>query len=122
MKIALPSRDSNVDQHFGNCQCFTILGIDDRKNIVSEEVLTPPPGCGCKSNIVPQLARMGVSVMLAGNMGGGAVNVLASHGIQVVRGCAGNIREVAQAWLAGRVDDSGASCQSHHEGACHDHS
>ena len=118
MKIALPSNGNEVDEHFGHCQCFTILEVDDQK-IVSEEVLTPPPGCGCKSNIVPQLARMGVSVMLAGNMGGGAVNVLASNGIQVVRGCSGNVREVAQAWLAGRVGDSGASCHSH--GGCPGH-
>ncbi len=94
---------------------------DDKNTIVSQEVLTPPPGCGCKSDIVPQLARLGDSVMLAGNMGGGAVNVLANHGIQVIRGCSGSVREVAQAWLAGRVDDSGASCQSHHSGACHEH-
>ena len=64
---------------------------------------------------------MGVSVMLAGNMGDGAVNILASSGIQVVRGRAGDVREVAQAWLAGTVDDSGASCQSHESGSCPEH-
>ncbi|MCY2987125.1 MAG: NifB/NifX family molybdenum-iron cluster-binding protein [Planctomycetota bacterium] len=122
MKIALPSDGTEVDQHFGHCQSFTILGIDDENKIVSEEVLTPPPGCGCKSNIVPQLARMGVSVMLAGNMGGGAVNVLASNGITAIRGCSGNVHEVARAWLAGRVDDSGTSCQSHASGGCPEHS
>jgi predicted Fe-Mo cluster-binding NifX family protein len=119
MKIALPSNGTQVDEHFGHCQCFTIFEVDDQHKIVSEDVLTPPPGCGCKSNIVPQLARMGISVMLAGNMGGGAVNILIGNGIEVVRGCSGNVREVAQAWLAGRVDDSGASCQSH--GGCPGH-
>jgi predicted Fe-Mo cluster-binding NifX family protein len=109
-----------VDEHFGHCQCFTIFEVDDQNQIVGEQTLTPPPGCGCKSNVVPQLARMGVSVMLAGNMGGGAVNVLASHGIRVVRGCTGNVREVAQAWLAGQVADSGSSC-SHHAGGCGEH-
>ena len=122
MKIALPSDGSKVDEHFGHCQCFTIFSVDDENKIVSQETLTPPPGCGCKSSIVPQLATMGVSVMLAENMGGGAVNVLASNGIQVVRGCAGDVREVAQAWLAGKVDDSGASCQSHGDGDCSEHS
>ena len=120
MKIALPSQGTEVDEHFGHCQSFTIFGVDEN-NIVSEEVLTPPPGCGCKSNIVPQLASMGVTVMLAGNMGGGAVSLLASHGIEVVRGCSGNVREVARAWLAGKVDDSGASCQSHGSEGCSGH-
>jgi predicted Fe-Mo cluster-binding NifX family protein len=122
MKIALPSNGTEVDEHFGHCQCFTIFEVDDENKIVSEETLTPPPGCGCKSNIIPQLAGMGVSVMLAGNMGGGAVNVLASNGIKVVRGCSGNVRAVAQEWLAGRVNDSGASCQSHGSGGCPEHS
>ncbi len=122
MKIALPSNGTHVDEHFGHCQCFTIFDVDDENKIVAEETLTPPPGCGCKSNVVPQLAGMGVSVMLAGNMGGGAVNVLASNGIKVIRGCSGNVREVAQAWLAGKVNDSGAGCQSHGSGGCPEHS
>ena len=70
MKIALPSDGHEIDAHFGHCQSFTIFTIDENK-IVAEETFTPPPGCGCKSNVVPQLAQMGVSVMLAGNMGGG---------------------------------------------------
>ncbi len=122
MRIALPSNGTEVDEHFGHCQCFTIFTIDDENKIVSEEVLTPPAGCGCKSNIVPQLAGMGVTVMLAGNMGGGAVNILASNGIRVIRGCSGDVREVAQAWLAGNVRDSGASCQAHNSGGCSGHS
>lgn len=119
MKIALPSDGHEIDAHFGHCQSFTIFTIDENK-IVAEETFTPPPGCGCKSNVVPQLAQMGVSVMLAGNMGGGAVNVLASAGIQVVRGCAGDVRQAAEAWLAGQVADSGVGC-SGHEGGCPGH-
>lgn len=122
MRIALPSNGVEVDGHFGHCQSFTIFDVDDQNKIVAEEVLTPPPGCGCKSSIVPQLASMGVSVMLAGNMGGGAVSVLASNGIKVVCGCSGNVRDVAQAWLAGRIVDSGAGCQSHGAGGCPGHS
>ncbi len=121
MKIALPSDGQQVDEHFGHCQSFTIFAVDDAKKIVSEETLTPPPGCGCKSNIVPQLAEMGVSVMLAGNMGGGAVSILGSHGIKVVRGCAGDVRQVAEAWLEGKVDDSGVGCQSHGPDGCPGH-
>jgi predicted Fe-Mo cluster-binding NifX family protein len=121
MKIALPSNGRDVDEHFGHCQCFTIFDVDNGNTIVSEETLTPPPGCGCKSNIIPELAAMGVSVMLAGNMGGGAVNLLTSNGIEVIRGCSGEVHEVARAWLAGKVVDSGAGCQSHGAGGCPNH-
>ncbi len=121
MKIALPSNGTHVDEHFGHCESFTIFDVDDQKQIVSEETLTPPPGCGCKSSIVPQLAGMGVSVMLAGNMGQGAVHILGDNGIKVVRGCTGNVREVAQSYLSGNVDDSGTSCESHGDGGCPGH-
>ena len=113
MKIALPSRGNQVDGHFGHCEYFTVFSVDENKHIVSEERVDPPAGCGCKSNIVSILSEMGVSVMLAGNMGGGAVNVLNSHGIEVYRGCSGELRTVAESWLAGNINDSGAGCNSH---------
>ena len=116
MKIALPSANDKVDGHFGHCETFAIFTVDENRKIVSEEKLVPPPGCGCKSNIVPQLATMGVKVMLAGNMGQGAVNKLEASGIQVVRGCSGDLRAVVEAWLAGHVADSGVGCVAHEHG------
>ena len=113
MKIALPSRGNQVDGHFGHCEHFTVFTVDDSNKIVSEERIDPPAGCGCKSNIVSTLAEMGVKVMLAGNMGGGAVNVINAHGIKVYRGCTGELREVAEAWLAGKINDSGVGCEAH---------
>lgn len=121
MKIALPSDGKQVDAHFGHCQCFSIVTVDEDNNITSQETLTPPPGCGCKSNIIPELASMGVTVMLAGNMGDGAASMLASSGIQTIRGCAGDVRDVVEAWLARKIEDSGASCQSHGEEGCPGH-
>lgn len=113
MKIALPSRGNQVDGHFGHCEYFTIYSVDENKKIISEERIDPPSGCGCKSNVVSILAEKGVKVMLAGNMGGGAVNVLSSHGIEVYRGCSGELREVAESWLAGNINDSGSGCDAH---------
>ena len=113
MKIALPSRGNQVDGHFGHCEYFTVFSVDDNNKILAEERVDPPAGCGCKSNIVSILSEMGVSVMLAGNMGNGAVSVLNSHGIKVYRGCSGDIREVAQSWLDGKISDSGMGCNAH---------
>lgn len=110
MKIALPSKGNDVDGHFGHCEFFTILTLDDAKKIVETETVTPPPGCGCKSNIVSTLVEKGVSVLLAGNMGQGAVNLLEASNIQVVRGCAGKIEDVVAQWLAGNVQDQQIVC------------
>jgi len=113
MKIALPSNQNQIDEHFGHCEYFTVFTIDDQKKILSEEKITPPAGCGCKSNIAVTLAEKGVKLMLAGNMGQGAVNVLNSNGIDVLRGCSGNVKDVTESWLAGNLKDSGIACVQH---------
>ena len=119
MKIALPSRQDMIDDHFGHCEYFTVFTIDDNsREITAQEILASPEGCGCKSNIAYILSDMGVTVMLAGNMGDGAVNVLKSAGIEVLRGCSGDVREVALTWLKGSLTDSGDSCREHEHG-CH---
>jgi predicted Fe-Mo cluster-binding NifX family protein len=120
MKIALPSRENQIDEHFGHCDHFTVFTIDERNKITVEEKIASPAGCGCKSNIAQVLAEQGVKIMLAGNMGQGAVNVLGSHGISVLRGCSGNVKAVAESWLSGNVQDNGINCTQHEHG-CHDH-
>jgi predicted Fe-Mo cluster-binding NifX family protein len=121
MKIASPTSGKEIDGHFGHCETFTIFTIDDEKEIVGEEILKPPSGCGCKSTIIPELASRGVSIMLAGNMGEGARQILENNGIKVFRGCSGGARENVKAWLAGAINDSGAGCNAHGGGECGHH-
>lgn len=113
MKIALPTRDGQIDDHFGHCDHFTLMTLDEEKNIVKIEKMESPEGCGCKSDIAPILADKGVSVMLAGNMGEGAVRVLAASKIRVVRGCSGPIDDVAAKWIAGDLQDNLITCDHH---------
>ena len=119
MKIALPSRDGQVDAHFGHCELFTIFTLDDAKSIIKEEKITPPPGCGCKSNMASTLADMGVTILLGGNMGQGAINLLRDNHIQVIRGCSGKLGEVVAKWAEGTLTDSATVCDDH--GSCSNH-
>lgn len=117
MKIALPSRENKIDDHFGHCEYFTVLTVDlSAKKIVDSQVVSSPAGCGCKSNIAQTLSKMGVTLMLAGNMGEGAVRVLKNSGIDVLRGCSGDIKAVANSWLQGTLVDSGDCCHEHEHG------
>lgn len=113
MKIALPATGNKVDGHFGHCEQFVVFTVNESKEITAQQRIDPPCGCGCKSNIVAILADMGVTVMLAGNMGEGAVQVLGQAGIQVVRGCQGDVTEVVRAYLDGAIADSGIGCHQH---------
>ena len=114
MKIALPSRGNQIDDHFGHCEYFTVFTVDtDKKEIIDSQNVPSPAGCGCKSNIAQTLSEMDVKLMLAGNMGEGAVNVLNNSGIDVIRGCSGDVKAVALKWLEGSLVDSGDSCHEH---------
>lgn len=119
MKLALPTQGNLVDEHFGHCQEFTVYTIDENKNIAKKESVPSPDGCGCKSNIASVLAEMGVTLVLAGNMGQGAVNALNASGITVVRGCSGNIETVTKDWLAGKIQDNVQVCSGHGHDCAH---
>ena len=122
MKIAVPTKENNqVDNHFGHCVFYTIYTVENNE-VTTKDTLPSPQGCGCKSGIVNVLHQMGVNVMPAGSMGAGALNVLSSNGIEVVRGCSGDIDELVTAYLAGGIADSGIGCAAHEDGhECHHH-
>ena len=109
MKIAVPTRDGRVDDHFGHCAYYTIFDIIDGE-IRNVSRLASPEGCGCKSGIAPVLKQMGVAVMLAGNMGQGAKNVLEAQRIEVIRGCSGDVEELVKAYLAKMVINASIPC------------
>ncbi|MCU0378218.1 MAG: NifB/NifX family molybdenum-iron cluster-binding protein [Bacteroidales bacterium] len=121
MKIALPTRGNFIDDHFGHCDSYTVFKINENDEIESRETIRAETGCGCKSGIAAVLKEKGVEVMLAGNMGDGAVNVLQRHDIAVFRGCRGDVTEVTMAFLRGELNDSGVSCSHHHGEGGHGH-
>jgi predicted Fe-Mo cluster-binding NifX family protein len=113
-KIALPVTFTNqIDSHFGHCEMYSIYSVSDTNEILGIETLNSEQGCGCKSNIAGTLAAGGVTVMLAGGIGNGAIQVLGNHGIEVIRGCSGNATEEVKKFLSGTLADSGESCRQH---------
>ena len=112
MRIAVPTRDGRVDDHFGHCDHYTVFTVENNA-IVETFDLPSPQGCGCKSGIAADLQQLGVEVMLAGNMGEGAKNKLESHNIKVIRGCKGDIEAVVKGYLLGFIMDSGEGCDHH---------
>jgi predicted Fe-Mo cluster-binding NifX family protein len=122
MKIAVPlTENKQIDDHFGHCEYYGVYTVSDSKEITDMQILPSPQGCGCKSNIAMELAGDGVTVMLAGGMGEGAVNVLGNFGIKVIRGCSGDATEVVKMFISGNLTDSGISCMQHkhHNGEGH---
>jgi predicted Fe-Mo cluster-binding NifX family protein len=120
-KIALPVTSGNqIDNHFGHCEMVGVYTISETNEIENIGTINSEQGCGCKSNIAAVLAGQGVTLMLAGGIGNGAINVLKAHGIEVIRGCSGNATDAVKKFLAGSLEDSGESCHQHghHHGDC----
>ena len=116
-KIAVPTKEDNqIDNHFGHCEFYTIFLISETNEILAETILQSPQGCGCKSNIAYDLAELDVKIMLAGGIGDGAVSKLASQNIQVIRNCTGNVHQLVEDYLKGKIEDGGSNCAAHEAG------
>ena len=121
MKIAIPFHDGFVNEHFGHSENFAVFTINTENQIVNRTLIKADEGCGCKSGIGAVLAREGVTIMLAGNMGGGAVHHLYTEGIDVIRGCSGTAEDVVINYLKGTVADGGQTCDQHQGCDSHHH-
>jgi Mrp family chromosome partitioning ATPase/predicted Fe-Mo cluster-binding NifX family protein len=103
MKIAIPVADGRLCMHFGHCEQFALVEVDDgSKTITSTRYLTPPPH---EPGALPRwLHEQGVHVIIAAGMGQRAQGLFSQNGIQVVVGApAEKPQDVISAYLAGTL-------------------
>ncbi len=113
MKIAVPVHNGFVNDHFGHAENYSVFSVSPDNRIIHTEIIQSNPGCGCKSGIAEVLANHGVTIMLAGNIGGGAIQHLYTSGIEVVRGCTGPAEAVVEAYLQGTIINNNQTCHQH---------
>lgn len=83
MKIAVPLADGKLSAHFGHCEQFVLIDVDN-KQITGQESLTPPAH---EPGVLPQwLHENGANIIIAGGMGQRAQQLFAQAGIQVISG------------------------------------
>ena len=85
MKYAVPMSGGLVATHFGHCEQFALIDVDEeRKEIIRKELIPSP---GHQPGLLPEwLAEQGVSVVIAGGMGSRAQNLFQQNRIGVVIG------------------------------------
>jgi predicted Fe-Mo cluster-binding NifX family protein len=119
MKIAVPSNGRNICAHFGHCENFNIFDVQD--GCIASAHSVPNPGH--KPGFLPNfLADMGVTVIVSGGMGGGAVTIFEERGVQVVAGASGDARDAVERFLKGELKSTGEVCHEHEmekDGGCH---
>ena len=118
MILAIAKEGSSVSQHFGHCEGFELVHVEEGK--VVERVTVPNPGH--RPGFLPVfLSQKGVDVVIAGGMGASAQQLFRDRGIEVYTGVQGNIDQVIIDFLNGELKSTDSVCKNHHfEGRCHD--
>ena len=104
MRIAIPVANGVLCMHFGHCEQFALVEVDDgSKTVTGTSYLTPPahePGA------LPRwLHEQGANVIIAGGMGQRAQGLFSQNGIKVVVGApAEEPEDIVSGYLAGTLE------------------
>ena len=104
MKLAITSGgdslDAEVDPRFGRCRYILFVDQDTLQFKAVENTGATGGGAGIATGQV--IARERAGVLLTGNCGPNAYQVLSSAGIQVITDVSGKVKEVVQAYKEGQ--------------------
>jgi len=100
MIIAIPLAGGKLAAHFGHCQEFALLDVQNNE-VQSKQLVEPPAH---EPGVLPRwLSEQGVTVIIAGGMGQRALTLFNQYGINVVVGAPA---ETPEDLIQGYLDDS----------------
>ena len=83
MKFAIPMTKGKLTTHFGHCQEFALIEVEEDE-IKNQKVLIPPPHA---PGVLPRwLGEVGANVIIAGGMGQHAISLFNENNITVAIG------------------------------------
>ncbi len=116
MIIAVPTSNGVLNPHFGHCEEFTLVDVDESAKTIRGTNKVPAPSHQ-PGMLPPWLAQQGAKVILAGGMGPRAVDLFTQSGIAVHLGAPEEAPEtLVQAFLGGTLQLSDNSCDHPDEG------
>ncbi|HOG07382.1 MAG: NifB/NifX family molybdenum-iron cluster-binding protein [Syntrophales bacterium] len=110
LKIAIPTAAGLLCQHFGHCEQFALIDVDEEnKTILKTTLVTPPPH---EPGLLPTwLHEQGADVIIAGGMGMRAQELFVDKGIRVVTGASPEAPEqIVGAYLRGELVTGANAC------------
>jgi predicted Fe-Mo cluster-binding NifX family protein len=103
MRIAIPMTNGKMSPHFGHCEKFALIDVDEAAKSIRErkEVDAPPHQPG----LLPGwLREQGADMIIAGGMGHRARGFFAEMGIEVQVGAPSqDPEELVRSWLNGSL-------------------
>jgi predicted Fe-Mo cluster-binding NifX family protein len=103
MKIAIPVVNGRLALHFGHCDQFALVDVDEASKQAEDPTLLTPPAH--QPGVLPQwLHEQGAEVIIAGGMGRRAQQLFAQNGIRVIVGAPDDSPEnIVTAYLDGSL-------------------
>ncbi len=120
MKIAIPTMgagglDCERSGHFGHCDCFTVVTVEDGKIVATGIIDNPPHEEGGCLSLVGILADAGIDAIVAVGMGMRPMMGFAEAGITVLYDAeTPRVGDVAEKAAAGALPAMGEEHACHH--------
>jgi predicted Fe-Mo cluster-binding NifX family protein len=100
------SLDAEVDSRFGRCPYFVIVDSETMEfNAVANDSSSAAHGAGIQA--AQTVVNMGAKVVITGNVGPNAFNVLSATGIKIVTGASGSVKEAVEKYKKGQLQEVG---------------
>ncbi len=123
MKLAISTDQGYVSAHFGRCQSYTIVDIQDGRLVSREEIPNP----GHQPGFLPgYLSEKNVNCIIAGGMGPRAQGLFAQKNIEIVLGVQGAVDEIIEKFMKQEIEAGDDLCdhkhglETHTPGDCHE--
>jgi len=85
MRIAVPVTDGKLSAHFGHCEEFAVVDVDEQTKEITDVAKLLPPAH--EPGVLPKwLSEQKTDVIIAGGMGRRAQQLFAQNNIRVVIG------------------------------------
>ncbi|MCK5785667.1 MAG: ATPase [Candidatus Sabulitectum sp.] len=108
MRIAIPMVNGALSMHFGHCNSFAFVDVENNE-ITGVSDLIPPPH---EPGLFPAwVAEKGATLVISGGMGSRAQSLFVQNGVQVVVGASGaDCREIVRNYLDGSLNTTANAC------------
>ncbi|MFZ2071612.1 MAG: NifB/NifX family molybdenum-iron cluster-binding protein [Halobacteriota archaeon] len=107
--------NAQVDPRFGRSQYFVIVDSETMGfEAMANEAIAAPGGAGIQA--AQAVVNTGANVVISGNIGPNAFQVLSTAGVKIATGAYGTVKEAVEMYKTGKLSEAGASTVSAHAG------
>lgn len=107
--------NAEVDPRFGRSQYFVFVDSDTMAfEAIANDAIAASGGAGIQA--AQAVVNKGVSVVISGNIGPNAFQVLTTAGVKILTGAYGTVKEAIEMYKTGELNEADTSTVSAHAG------